>query len=72
MNKQKIKKVKCYYCKRKSKLSSLLFTCRCCNKFCRKCLLPEIHNCDFDYKKLGKEQLIKNNKKVEFTKIIKI
>jgi len=70
----KVNKQRCYNCgkyKRK-KVRLILFDCRCDYKFCNECLLAENHNCDFDYKKKGKEILEKNNPKVDYEKIKQI
>tara|TARA_B110001469_G_C9279922_1_gene155002 strand:- start:230 stop:478 length:249 start_codon:yes stop_codon:yes gene_type:complete len=74
---KKVKKIatqKCNYCGKykKKKKRLILFNCRCNNKYCIECLLPEIHNCIFDYKENGKELLTKNNPKVDCKKIIRI
>ena len=79
INKDKIKKEKsksivCNNCgkKKKRKRTILLFECRCGNKFCNECLLPENHKCPINYKEIGKKELKKNNPKVDYEKIIHI
>ena len=52
-------KVKCKQCK--TKLGLMIFTCKCQNVFCLNCLLPEKHNCTFDYKAEGKKNIEKRN-----------
>ena len=49
--KKKSKKKKCAYCNLKIKTSILEIKCRCRKFFCSNHLLPECHNCDYDYKK---------------------
>ena len=56
MEAKKPKKLKCPYCRKKPTLKKL-FECRCVKQFCLKCLSPEIHNCDFNYKELGRVEL---------------
>jgi hypothetical protein len=72
--KSKTKKTGCNQCgkHKRRKIKLILFDCRCGHKFCNECLLPEKHNCDFDYKKMGKEILEKHNPRVEYEKIIPI
>ena len=37
--------MKCYYCKKRNHLP---FTCKwCSNVFCIKCVMGEIHNCEY-------------------------
>tara|TARA_Y100000022_G_C12974430_1_gene250564 strand:- start:306 stop:467 length:162 start_codon:yes stop_codon:yes gene_type:complete len=48
------------------------FTCKCEHKFCQKCLQPENHNCQFDFKELGKLKLLNNLAKVTNEKVIRI
>lgn len=62
-------KLKCYNCGKKPKPVRILFKCRCEREFCKKCLLPEKHCCSIDYKKIGKQQLEKQNPKVENDKV---
>ena len=62
-------KLKCNMCGNKPKPVPILFKCRCEKEFCKKCLLPENHECNFDFIKLGKEQLKKQNPKVDRDKV---
>ena len=48
------------------------YTCRCGNSYCIKHRMPEDHNCTFDYEKLGKDIIDKNNPQVVCEKVIKI
>ena len=62
---------RCGVCQKKLKITEN-YTCKCNRNFCLKHRLPEQHNCDFDYKKEGKEKLAKDNPKVESSKIEKL
>lgn len=66
----KKKKKKCKHCKTISSL--MLFDCKCKNKYCLSCLLPETHNCSFDYVNENKDKLKNSLEKVENLKIIKL
>ena len=60
-------KPKCHHCK--IKLSLMKFRCKCENIFCLKCLLPETHNCTFNYKLEGKHLIEKKNPAVINSKV---
>jgi AN1-type zinc finger protein 5/6 len=65
---KKLKKKKCFNCNKK--LTMLNFECKCNHKFCTICILPEIHNCQFNYIEEQKAKLEKSlpkiiNKKIE-------
>ena len=60
---------KCLNCNKKTMIS---IECKCNKFFCLKCRTPEIHNCNFDYKKDGKSKIEKNNPKIINKKIEKI
>ena len=45
---------KCDYCKKEK---MILITCRCDKKFCIKHKNENNHNCSYDYKKHGKEEM---------------
>lgn len=45
---------KCDYCKKEK---MILITCRCNKKFCIKHKDENNHNCAYDYKKHGKEEM---------------
>ncbi len=66
--KKKKKKKRCFVCNKK--LGLIPFSCRCNTtiKFCSIHRYPDSHNCQFDWKKEGREQLEKNNPKVDFDK----
>ena len=65
----KKKKNKCACCKKK--LGLIIFTCKCGHIYCQTHLNPHNHNCQFDYVKEKKDQLIKENPKLgsKFEKI---
>jgi AN1-type zinc finger protein 5/6 len=60
----------CFFCKKSKK--KLLLECDCKKIYCLKHLLPETHNCTFDFKKKGRERIKEENPKVINEKIIKI
>ena len=45
---------------------------RCEKVFCAKHRIPEIHNCDYDYKSNGKRKLEEDNNSIAFKKFQKI
>ena len=58
---------KCFNCHKKN---HILLDCKCSNKYCLKCKVPETHNCTFDYRYAAQEKLKLQNpvtisKKVE-------
>ena len=55
----KKKPERCEMCKKK--VGIIGFECRCGSMFCRKHRFPEKHECNFDYKALGCEILMKQN-----------
>jgi len=54
------------------RLGLLDITCKCEQKFCMKHRHPEEHNCDYDFKRNGREKLAKDNKVVTGIKVDKI
>ena len=60
---------KCFKCKKKYLLT---VSCKCGNKFCFKHRYAEQHECTFDYKKIGREILEKENPKILYKKINQI
>ena len=68
--KKKKVKVVCFYCNKRLKLMEQI-KCDCDNYFCGKHLNRHSHNCTCDVKTKKKEELIKNNPKLE-EKMIKI
>ncbi|EKX54477.1 hypothetical protein GUITHDRAFT_159135 [Guillardia theta CCMP2712] len=61
---------RCYTCKKKVGLTG--FHCRCDNVFCSAHRYSDKHDCSFDYKAAGREQLAKANPTVAAAKIEKI
>ena len=57
-------------CNKKLKLTDL--SCRCEKRFCSKHRLPESHQCIYDFKTNGRQQLKDNNPICVHQKIIKI
>ena len=72
MDDKKVKKVKivCFCCNKRLKLMEQI-KCDCDNYFCGKHLNRHSHNCTCDVKTKKKEELIKNNPKLE-EKMVKI
>jgi hypothetical protein len=66
---EKIQKVKCKVCKRKTRLE--YFTCLCDPSafFCMNHRFPFEHGCSFDHKKSYQEQLTELNPKLKRSKI---
>jgi len=56
---QKKKKNRCHICKKKVGLTG--FPCRCEGLFCSVHRYSNEHNCTFDYKQLGAQEIRKNN-----------
>ena len=63
-------KNRCFTCNKRVGLTG--FKCRCDYVFCGAHRLPEEHQCDFDYKTVGREQLSKNNPLVVPAKLNKV
>jgi len=61
---------RCWTCNKKIGLTG--FKCRCDYFFCTNHRYSDQHNCPFDYKKLGREQVAKANPLVQAAKITKI
>ena len=69
---RKEKKPKKKRCAKKGchkKLNLIPFICSCKHSFCAEHRLPEFHECSVDYKKIGREQIRKNNPLVINSKI---
>ncbi|XP_035207026.1 AN1-type zinc finger protein 6-like [Stegodyphus dumicola] len=67
---QKKKKNRCHICKKKVGLTG--FPCRCNGLFCSVHRYSNEHNCTFDYKQLGAQEIRKNNPLVVGEKVKKI
>ncbi|CAL9777806.1 unnamed protein product [Musa acuminata subsp. burmannicoides] len=61
---------RCSTCGRKVGLTG--FRCRCGDLFCGRHRYSDVHDCSFDYKALGREEIAKANPVVKAAKIIKI
>jgi len=66
----KKKKNRCMSCKKKVGLTG--FTCRCGGLFCSIHRYSDKHECTFDYKELGAEEIRKSNPVVVASKVQKI
>jgi hypothetical protein len=66
----KKKKNRCLTCKKKTGLTG--FTCRCGGLFCGLHRYSDKHECSFDYKALGEEEIAKNNPLIVAQKVAKI
>ncbi|KAK1320031.1 Zinc finger AN1 domain-containing stress-associated protein 15 [Acorus calamus] len=61
---------RCLSCNRKVGLTG--FRCRCGDLFCGQHWYSDTHDCSFDYKAAGREEISKANPVVRASKIIKI
>lgn len=66
----KKKKNRCLSCKKKVGLTG--FTCRCGGLYCSIHRYSDKHECNFDYKELGAQEISKNNPVVVAKKVQKI
>ena len=62
-----IDNTRCWTCKKKLKLFRI--QCKCNYYFCSVHRYSDTHNCSFDYKTLGKNNIFKENPKIRVTKI---
>lgn len=62
---------RCFKCKKKIK-SILPISCKCDNYYCKNHKYTDEHDCTFDYKNEHKTKLVKDNKKVEHHKFVKL
>ena len=60
---------KCKKCKKKK---LILVKCRCGNNYCLEHRYAENHNCTFEFKKNGQEQLKQENPKIQPPKVLSI
>ncbi len=67
-----VKLNKCNHIECNKKLQLTDLSCRCEKIFCIKHRLPESHQCKYDFKTIGKQQLQDNNPLCSHHKIIKI
>ncbi|XP_071723145.1 zinc finger A20 and AN1 domain-containing stress-associated protein 4-like [Rutidosis leptorrhynchoides] len=61
---------RCLVCRKRVGLTG--FKCRCGTTFCGTHRYPEKHDCTFDYKKLGREEIARANPVVKGEKLEKI
>lgn len=61
---------RCNVCRKRVGLAS--FRCRCGELFCPRHRHSETHNCSFDYKTAGREEIARANPVIKAAKIIKI
>merc|ERR550534_1917983 len=66
----KKKKNRCGVCKKKVGLTG--FTCRCSGLFCSIHRYSDKHECKFDYKAMGAEEIAKSNPVIMAQKVAKI
>ncbi|KAJ4952520.1 hypothetical protein NE237_029352 [Protea cynaroides] len=62
-------KNKCEYCKKRVKMMMLGFKCRCGCTFCPKHRFPEMHECTFNFKAVGRDAIAKDNPVIKPDKI---
>ena len=67
---KKVNSVRCHKCNKK--LGLLGIQCSCKSFFCSSCRYAEQHNCPFDYKTLGKEQIRLENPLIVSVKLEKM
>jgi len=61
---------RCNVCRRRVGLTG--FRCRCEKLFCPRHRHSETHNCSFDYKSMGREEIARANPLIRAAKVIKI
>lgn len=64
------RQVKCALCQKKVGIFGV--ECKCKLIFCSRHRLPEMHQCSFDFKSKGKDQLMKDLVKIQNNKITTI
>jgi hypothetical protein len=67
---KKPKKNRCVSCKKKLGLTG--FTCRCGGQFCSLHRYSDKHDCPFDYKAMGEQEISQNNPQVVAQKVAKL
>jgi len=67
---KKPKKNRCVSCKKKLGLTG--FTCRCGGQFCSLHRYSDKHDCPFDYKALGEQEISQNNPQIVAQKVAKL
>ncbi|XP_045478523.1 uncharacterized protein LOC123683482 isoform X2 [Harmonia axyridis] len=67
----RVKKTRCTICRKRLNITNV-YDCRCGNLYCAAHVYAELHDCNYDYKKNGKEILRKKYPKLYVEKIKKI
>jgi len=67
---KKPKKNRCVSCKKKLGLTG--FTCRCGGQFCSIHRYSDKHDCPFDYKAMGEQEISQNNPQIVAQKVSKL
>jgi len=67
---KKHKKNRCVSCKKKLGLTG--FTCRCGGQFCSMHRYSDKHDCPFDYKAMGEQEISQNNPQIVAQKVAKL
>ncbi|CAL1266577.1 unnamed protein product [Larinioides sclopetarius] len=67
---ERLKKRRCFVCNKKLGLTA--FTCRCGGLYCPQHRYDKEHDCKFDYKSMGAEEIRKNNPQIVAEKISKL
>lgn len=67
---KKAKKNRCLSCKKKLGLTG--FTCRCGGQFCSIHRYSDKHDCPFDYKAMGEQEISQNNPQIVAQKVAKL
>lgn len=67
---KKPKKNRCASCKKKLGLTG--FTCRCGGQFCSLHRYSDKHDCHFDYKAMGEQEISQNNPQIVAQKVAKL
>jgi len=67
---KKAKKNRCLSCKKKLGLTG--FTCRCGGQFCSLHRYSDKHECPFDYKAMGEQEISQNNPQIVAPKVAKL
>lgn len=68
MSQEEMGKKRCNICNKK--ITLLSFNCKCNNVFCALHRFPEEHQCPIDYKKIGKDEIDKNNPIINPNKVV--
>jgi hypothetical protein len=64
LKEKKKPKPRCSLCKKKLKMTELLFVCKCDKRFCQLHLTPHSHTCTFNYLKERQDLITQKNPKM--------